>query len=214
MIRVLIADDHAIIRDGVRQILADTDDITLAGEAKDGGEALRLVREQDWDLLILDISLPGRSGLELIKLIKAEKPGLPVLIFTMHDEKQYALRALRAGAAGYLTKEADGDQLVAVIRKIAERGVYVSQNMAEQIARAMMPASDVLPHRLLSDREFEVFRMIAEGKSVTDIATDLNLSVKTISTHKTHILQKMNLANQADLIRYAIHHRLIDDQQV
>ncbi|MBI3149853.1 MAG: response regulator transcription factor [Betaproteobacteria bacterium] len=210
MIRVLLADDHAIIRDGLKQILAETDDLKVCGEAADGNEVLRQVREAEWDVLVLDISMPGRSGLEVVKLVKEECPKLPVLILSMHHEDQYAVRALRAGASGYLTKESDADQLIGVIRKIAQGGVYISPTVAELLARDVMPARNSLPHQGLSDREFQVFRMIASGSGITEIAEALSLSVKTVSTHKARIMQKMNLANQAELIRYALTHRLTD----
>jgi DNA-binding NarL/FixJ family response regulator len=210
MIRVLLADDHAIVRDGVRRILTDTGDMNIAGEARDGGEVMAMVRDTAADLLLLDISMPGRSGFELVRLIKAEYPKLPILVFSMHDELQYALRALRAGAAGYLTKDSDGELLIAVIRKVAAGGVYLSQAVAEQMARDIMPTTDALPHTILSDREYQVFRLVAEGISSSGIADRLSLSIKTVSTHKTHILRKMGLANAAELIHYAIRHQLLD----
>lgn len=210
MIRVLLADDHAIIRDGVKQILADTDDLVVAGEAGNGAEVLKLVTEQDWDLLVLDISMPGKNGLELIKLIRYDKPRLPILIFSMHQEEQYALRALRAGASGYLTKESDGEVLIAAIRKVAAGGVHVSEKLAELLARERMPAMDDLPHARLSDREFQIFEKIIAGARLTDIAGELNLSIKTVSTHKSRILQKMHMTSDTDLVRYAIAKGLLD----
>ncbi len=209
MIRVLLADDHAIIRDGVRQIFADTDDLVLAGEAVDGNEALLKVRNGDWDILVLDISMPGRKGLELIKQIKDEKPKLPILVFSMHDEGQYASRALRAGAAGYLTKDSGSELLLSVIRKVAGGGIFLSPSMAEKMARELMPATDSPPHTLLSDREYQIFQMLVAGKANSEIADELSLSVKTVSTHKTRILQKMNMTNHTELIRYAIRHHLL-----
>jgi DNA-binding NarL/FixJ family response regulator len=157
------------------------------------------------------MSMPGRSGIELIKLAKAEKPKLPILILTMHSEDQYAMRALQAGASGYLTKESAPEQLVHAIRKVAAGGVYVSPSTAEKLAQNIMPGRDALPHTLLSDREFEVFQMLTAGMSLSDVAEKLSLSVKTISTHKTHILQKMNFTNQTELVRYAIKHGLADE---
>ncbi len=209
-LRVLLADDHAIIRDGLKQILADTDDLAVAGEAANGIELMQQVRDHDWDVLVLDISMPGRSGLELIHLVKAEKPLLPILVFSMHHEEQYAVRALQAGAQGYLTKESDGELLVAAIRRVAKGSVYLSDKVAELMVRGIRPASETLPHQLLSDREYQVFNMLVAGRGLTEIGAELSLSVKTISTHKTHILQKMNLANSSDLIRYAIAHGLAD----
>lgn len=207
-LRVLLADDHAIIRDGLKQILADTADLAVAGEAANGIEVMQQVRDKDWDVLVLDISMPGRSGLELIHMIKSEKPELPILIFSMHHEEQYAVRAFQAGAMGYLTKESDGELLVAAIRRVANGGVYISDKVAELMVRGIRPATVALPHNLLSDREYQVFNLLVLGRGLTDIGVELSLSVKTISTHKTHILQKMDLANTADLIRYAIAHGL------
>lgn len=211
MIRILLADDHAIIRDGLRQIFADTDDLLVAGEAASGHEALARVREGDWDILLLDLSMPGKSGLELIKQVKAEKPRLPILVLSMHEPGQYALRALRAGASGYLSKDSDAPQLIEVVRKVAHGGVFISPEVAEQMAREIMPDTERRPHTLLSDREYQVFRLIAAGAGITEVALKLSLSVKTVSTHKTHIMQKMNLANHTELIRYAISHKLLDE---
>ncbi|MCL4682206.1 MAG: response regulator transcription factor [Rhodocyclaceae bacterium] len=210
MIRILLADDHAIIRDGLRQIFAETGDLQVAGEAASGHEVLARVREADWDILLLDLSMPGKSGLELIKQIKTEKPRLPILVLSMHEPEQYAQRALRAGAAGYLNKDSDAPQLIEVVRKVARGGVFVGPEVAEQMARGLMPDAERLPHSLLSDREFQVFRLIAGGIAITDIARQLSLSVKTVSTHKTRIMQKMNLANHTELVRYALDHRLLD----
>jgi len=210
MIRVLVADDHTIIRDGLKQILADTPDLVVAGEAANGNEALEQVREGTWDVLVLDVSMPGRSGLDLIKQIRKEKPRLPILVFSMHQEEQYAARALRAGASGYLTKEADGTQLVEVIRKVAHGGVYVSSHMAEQIARGLITGKEGALHATLSDREYQIFRKIVAGRMISDIADELCLSVKTVSTHKTRILLKMQMNTTAELIRYAIEHNLTD----
>ncbi len=211
MKRVLIADDHAIIRDGLKMILADAEDLEVAGEAADGHEVLAKVREADWDILILDISMPGKNGLELVKLIKGEKPRLPILILTMHEEGQYALRALRAGASGYVTKNNDSEHLIAVIRKIVGGGVYLSPTMAEQLARELIPGGvEGDPHTKLSDREYQIFQMLIAGKGITEIANDLSVSVKTVSTHKTRIMAKMHLSSLSDLIRYAIDHDLLD----
>ena len=208
MTKVLIADDHAIVREGLRRILGGQEGIEVAGEATNGFEVLDRVREGGFDLLLLDLSMPGRSGVDLIKQVKEEAPKLPVLVLTMHEEEQYAVRALRAGASGYLTKESAPSQLVAAIRKVASGRLYISPNLAEQLALEVRPASDEEPHKHLSDREFEVFRLLVDGKSVSDIAALLHLSVKTVSTHKTRILEKMNLTSVAELVRYAIAHRL------
>jgi DNA-binding NarL/FixJ family response regulator len=210
VIRVLLADDHAIVRAGLKELLADTGDITVAGEATNGQEVMERVRGQDYDVAVLDMSMPGRSGIELIKQVKDEKPRLRILILTMHSEQQYAVRALKAGASGFLTKEAAADQLVAAIRKIAGGGAYVSPETAERLVLDAAPRAEAAPHTLLSDREFQVLQMIAGGKTVGEIAKKLSLSVKTVSTHKTRILRKMGLANQAELIRYALEHKLLD----
>ncbi len=204
MTRVLLADDHAIIRDGVKQILADTDDLVVAGEAANGQGLLSLVAEQPWDIVVLDISMPGKNGLELIKLIRQDHPRLPILIFSMHQEEQYAIRALHAGASGYLTKESDGEVLVAAIRRVAGGGVHVSEKLAEMLARERMPKLNEQPHARLSDREFQIFEKIVSGSRLTDIANEFNLSIKTVSTHKSRILQKMNMSSDTELVRYAI----------
>jgi DNA-binding NarL/FixJ family response regulator len=208
---VLIADDHAIIRDGLRKILADTYDLVVAGEAANGIAVMEQVRARDWDLLVLDISMPGRNGLELIKLIQAERPRLPVLIFSMHHEEQYAVRAIRAGARGYLSKEGDMDLLLPAMRRLAQGGRYISPKVAELLAQDMSPDGHDLPHTALSNREFEVFSRIVRGVSMTAIADELSLSIKTVSTHKTNILNKMGLTSQVDLVRYALEHHLLDD---
>ena len=208
---VLVADDHAIIRDGLRKILADTDDLVVAGEAANGTQALEKVRERDWSMAILDLSMPGRSGIELIKLIKAERPKLPILIFSMHPEEQYAVRAIRAGASGYLSKEEDSDNFLPAIRRVAAGGMFISPKVAELLAADASPgAAHTHAHIKLSNREHEVLVRIVKGTSLTDIADEFSLSIKTISTHKTHILSKLGLASQADLIRYAIEHKLLD----
>ena len=209
-IEVLIADDHAIIRNGLRNILDDTDDFVVAGEASDGNAVIKNVRERDWGLIVLDLSMPGRNGLELIKLIKAERPRLPILIFTMHSEEQYAVRAIRAGAAGYLTKESDSDLLLPVMRKVAGGGVFVSEKVAELLAADIGRPQLAPAHTLLSNREYEIFNCILHGMNLTDIATQLSLSIKTVSTHKSHILAKLGVANQVDLVRYAVEHKLLD----
>lgn len=209
-ISVLLADDHRIIRDGLRQILADTDDMVVLGEAANGLEVMQLVREKEWGILVLDISMPGRSGLDLIRMIKDEKPSLPILVLSMHHEDQYAVRAIHAGASGYVTKESDSELLVGAMRRVAAGGVYISEKVTELMVRGVRPNVEPLPHDLLSDREFQVFNMLVAGVSLTEIGSELSLSVKTISTHKTHILHKMNLANTAELIRYAIAHRLAE----
>ena len=211
MIRIVIADDHTILRDGLKQLLAAEPDVQVVGEACDGFAALELVRGRDFDVLLLDLSMPGRSGMELIKLVRSEKPKLRILVLSMHAERQYAVRAVKAGASGYLTKDSASLQLVAAIRKVAGGGAYISAEVAEELARSAMPHTEGLPHATLSDREYQVFQLLVAGRSVSDIAAELNLSVKTVSTHKAHVFEKMGLANQAELIHYAIRHRLADD---
>jgi DNA-binding NarL/FixJ family response regulator len=211
VIRLVVADDHTIVREGLKGLLAASGDIEVVGEASDGGQVMERVRALDFDVLLLDMSMPGRSGIELIKQVRSEKPRLKVLILSMHEESQYAVRAIRAGASGYLTKESASRQLVDAIRKVAAGGAFISAEVAQSLALGAMPDAKGPPHTLLSDREFQIFRMIADGSSVSDIAARLNLSVKTVSTHKSNILQKMNMATQAELIRYAITHRLVDE---
>ena len=211
MIRVLLADDHAIVRTGLKEILAGTGDIAVTDEAGNGQDVLTKVRSADYDVLVMDMSMPGRSGIELIKQVKKEKPKLRVLVLSMHSEEQYAVRSLQAGASGYLTKDSAADQLVAAIRRVAGGGAYVSPETAERLALDFDRPAEALPHTLLSDREFQVFRLIVGGRSVSEIAKDLTLSVKTVSTHKTRIMEKMGLANQTELIQYAIRHKLLDE---
>jgi DNA-binding NarL/FixJ family response regulator len=209
-VEVLVADDHAIIRDGLKKILADTADMVVAGEAANGNAALDKVRERDWGMVVLDMSMPGRSGLELIKLMKAERPRLPILVFSMHQEEQFAVRAIRAGASGYLSKEGDSDMLLPAMRKVAAGGAFVSEKVAQLLATDVSRGGDCPAHTLLSDREYGIFSRIVRGASLTEIADELCLSIKTVSTHKSHILAKMNLAGQVDLVRYAIEHNLLD----
>ena len=204
MIRVLIADDHEIVRDGLKRILAATTDIACAGEAASGDEALALVRANDYDVAMLDLSMPGLAGIDLIKRLKLEKPKLKLLVLSMHGERQYAARALKAGASGYLTKDSASDQLLGALRKVASGGVHISDEAA-----ASLVSSERAPHQTLSDREFEVLRLLAEGLGPTEIAEKLHLSVKTVSTHKTRILQKLDLGSTAELVRYAIENKLL-----
>jgi DNA-binding NarL/FixJ family response regulator len=212
MIRVVLADDHAIVREGLKRIVGDVEGLEVVGEAADGGEVMARVRQLEFDVLVLDLSMPGRSGMELIKLVKAEKPKLRILVLSMHQETQYAMRAIKSGASGYLTKESAPAQLEQAIRKIAGGGAYISAELAEQLALGAMPGGggEALPHESLSDRELQVFNLVGEGVSGSDIAGQLNLSVKTVSTHKANVLQKLGLANQVELVRYAMKHRLID----
>jgi DNA-binding NarL/FixJ family response regulator len=208
VIRVVIADDHAIVREGLKRIVAEVPDLQVVGEAADGNQALERVRELDFDILLMDLSMPGRSGMELIKLVKAEKPRLRVLVLSMHQEGQYATRAIKAGASGYLTKESAPALLEQAIRKIAAGGAYISAEVAQQLALGAMPGGDKAPHESLTDREFQVLRLLVAGESVTDIAASLHLSVKTISTHKANLMQKLGLPNQSELVRYAMKHGL------
>jgi DNA-binding NarL/FixJ family response regulator len=212
MIRIVLADDHTIVREGLKQLLAADGELAVVGEAQNGHEVMERVRGLEFDLLLLDMSMPGKSGIELIKQVRAEKPKLRILILSMHEERQYAVRAIRAGAAGYITKESAARQLVAAIRKVAAGGAFISAEVAEQLALGAMPgAAGGPPHAALSDREFQVLRLIAEGRSVTEIAEGLNLSVKTVSTHKANILHKMAMTNTSELIRYALAHHLIEE---
>ena len=210
MIRVLLADDHAIVRAGLKELLSDTADITVAGEAMNGQEVMAQLRTREFDVAVLDMSMPGRSGIELIKQVRAERPKLRILVLSMHGEQQYAVRAVKAGASGYLTKDAAAEELVAAIRRIAAGGAYVTPETAERLVLDAGARTDSAPHNLLSDREFQVFQLIANGRSMTEIAEQLSLSVKTVSTHKTRLMEKMGLANQAELIRYAIENKLIE----
>lgn len=213
MTRVFLADDHSIIRDGLKQIMAETEDLRVVGEAANGIELLSRLRSMECDVLVLDISMPGKSGLELIKLVHRDCPRLPILILSMHHEDQYALRAFRAGAAGYLTKESDAELLVAAIRKVAAGGIQISPHVAELMARRIGMDSAAQPHTLLSNREYQVFEMLVAGQGLTEIGLALSLSVKTVSTHKTRILQKMELTTTSDLVRYAIAHGLSSLQE-
>ena len=210
-IRVVIADDHTILREGLRQLLDSADDLHVVAEAADGHQVMERVRAEDFDVLILDMSMPGKSGIELIKQVKAEKPKLRVLVLSMHEEEQYAVRAIKAGASGYVTKDSAGTQLLTAIRKVAGGGAFISAEVAEQLALGAMPGADGPPHARLSDREYEVFQHLVAGASVTDIAARLNLSGKTVSTHKARLMEKLGIANQADLVRYAMRHNLGSD---
>lgn len=208
MIRIAIADDHAIVREGLKRIVSSCEGMQVVGEAADGIEVMQRVRALDIDVLMLDLSMPGRSGMELIKLVRAEKPRLRILVLSMHQEMQYAVRAIKSGASGYLTKESAPAQLEQAIRKIAAGGAFISAEVAQQLALGAMPGSAAVPHESLSNREFEVLRLLAGGISVTEIAGQLNLSVKTVSTHKANLMQKMSLTNSSELVRYAIRHGL------
>ena len=204
MIRILIADDHSIVRDGLKRILAATADLAVAGEAASGDQALALVKANDYDVVMLDMSMPGLSGIDLIKRLKLEKPALRILVLSMHGESQYAARALKAGAAGYLNKDAAAEALLGALRKVAAGGVHIGE-----AAAASLLSKTASPHETLSDREFEVMRFLVEGLGPTEIAERLHLSVKTVSTHKTRILEKLGLGSTAELVRYAMEHKLV-----
>ena len=207
----MLADDHQLVREGIKQLLGAASDIQVAAEAGNGDDALAQVRAAEFDVVVLDMSMPGLSGIDLVKRIRLEKPKQKILVLSMHGEQQYAARALKAGASGYLTKDSASSQLVGAIRKIAAGGVHITEAVAAHLVAAPA-AQDAAPHTLLSDREFEVFRQLVDGKGITEIADRLNLSVKTVSTHKTRILQKMNLHGTADLVRYALEHGLADNK--
>jgi len=212
VIRVVIADDHKILREGLKQLLIGAGDLDVVDEAADGHQVLDKIRTLDIDVLLLDMSMPGKSGMELIRQVKAERPRLRVLVLSMHEEHQYAVRAIRAGASGYLTKESASSQLVAAIRKVASGGAYISAEVAEHLAHDAMPgAADRPLHASLSDREYQVFVRLVSGESVSEIALALHLSAKTISTHKARLMEKLQVDNNADLVRYAVRHRLHDD---
>lgn len=213
MSRIVLADDHAIVREGLKRILSTAEGFDVVGEAADGNQVMQRVRELDFDLLVLDLSMPGRSGMELIKLVKAEKPRVRILVLSMHHESQYAVRAIKSGASGYLTKESAPAELEQALRKIAAGGAYVTPDVAQQLALGAMPGSEAAPHESLSTREFEVFQHLVAGASVTDIAGRLNLSVKTVSTHKSNLMHKLGLTNATELLRYAMKHGLVDALQ-
>jgi len=210
MIRILVADDHTIVREGLKQIFFETRDMEVADEARNGQEVIKRIEDNEYDIVLLDISLPGRSGLDVLKQIKLMKPGLPVLVLSMHPEEQYAVRSLRAGASGYLTKESASQELIEAIRKVTQGRKYITSSLAEKIALEMEVDTSKPLHEALSDREYQVLCMIASGKTVTEIGEALSLSVKTISTHRSRILKKMKMKNNAQLMRYAIRHNLVD----
>lgn len=208
--RVLIADDHAVVRRGLIQLLADEYPVLSVGEARDAGEVLQLARGQEWDIIILDISMPGRSGLEVLKELKQARPGVPVLILTSHPEEQYAIRVLKAGAAGYMTKESAPEHLIEGIRKVIAGGRYVGPRLAEMLAASVGGDAERLPHESLSDREYHVLCLIGSGRTVGEIAAELSLSVKTVSTYRARILEKMGMKTNAELTHYAIKNGLVN----
>ena len=210
MIRVIIADDHDVIREGVKRILSDQDDIRVIAEAHDGQELLNLLQQHPCDVVVLDLAMPGRGGLEALKQLKAEHPKIAVLVLSMHPESQYAVRVVKAGAAGYLTKANVSAQLVEAIRKVSGGGKYITASVAELLAGDIGGDGDEGLHKKLSDREFQVLRLIGAGKTVSEIAKELSLSVQTVSTYRAHILDKMGLGTTAQITRYAIEHKLAD----
>lgn len=210
MLRILIADDHPIVRQGLKQILSEEPDMEVSGEAQNSQEVLELVRKQDWDILVLDITMPGRGGIDVLKEVKQQRPKLPILILSMHPEDQYAVRALKTGAAGYMTKEVVQEELIKAIRKILRGGKYISPNLAEKLALRLAPETEKPLHETLSDREYQVMIMIASGKTVSEIADELALSVKTIGTYRARILEKMKMKTNAELTHYAIKNGLVD----
>jgi DNA-binding NarL/FixJ family response regulator len=209
MTRVLVVDDHPVVREGLKRIIAEGSDLSVVGEASDGEEALNALRNHPCDIVLLDISLPKKSGLEVLKQLKGEMPRLPVLILSMHSEDEYAVRMLRAGASGYLTKENTPANLVTAIRKVIRGGRYVSATLAEKLAFDLHSDADRPAHELLSDREYQILTMLSSGKTVSEIAAELSLSVKTISTYRVRVLEKLHLKNNAELTRYAIKQGLV-----
>ncbi len=210
MIRILLADDHTLLRQGLKMMVSEIEGFTITDEASTGSEALQKVRDGVCDMIILDLALPDRSGLDVLKQIKSTHPKLPVLVLSMHSEAEYAERAFRAGASGYLTKESAPDQLMAAIRRVAEGGRYVSPSFAEKLAADLESVQrSEIPHERLSDREFEIFRLIVAGKSLKEIADVLCLSAKTVTTYRARIMDKMSMSSNAELVRYAVENRLI-----
>ena len=210
MIRILIADDHAIVREGLKQIVAETSDMLVAGEATSGQQVLDLIREGVWHVILLDIAMPGRGGMETLKILGHERPDIPVLILSMYSEEQYAIRTIKAGAAGYLTKESAPEELISAIRKVSQGGRYVSASLAEKLASHLAGGNEGLVHERLSNREYQVMIMIASGMSVKEIADRLSLSIKTISTNRARIMTKMKMKNNAEIIHYAIKQGLVE----
>ncbi|MBS1811635.1 MAG: response regulator transcription factor [Acidobacteria bacterium] len=209
MIKILIVDDHAIVRQGLIQILTEESDMTVVGEAQNAQDFFSLVRNRPWDIAILDVSLPGRSGLDILKELKHEYPMRPVLMLSAHSEDQYAIRTLKAGAAGYLSKDSAPTELIQAVRKVLQDGKYISPTLAEKIAFDITAESNRPLHETLSDREFQVLCQLASGKTVGELAEEMSLSVKTISTYRTRILQKMKMNNNSDLTQYAMQHGLV-----
>ncbi|MEK6686590.1 MAG: response regulator transcription factor [Pseudomonadota bacterium] len=210
MIKVLIADDHALFRDGLKRIFNETEDIDVVAEAVDGKDILKKIREYEWDIILLDINLPDINGLDILKRILSASAPACILVLSMYPEEEYAIRAIRSGASGYLTKDSPTDQLINVIRRLAKGGKYVNPELAEKLLFNPSLDSEMLTHTTFSDRELHVFRLIVAGESLTAIANRLSLSVKTVSTYRSRILEKMNMKNNAQLVKYAIQHRLVE----
>jgi two-component system, NarL family, invasion response regulator UvrY len=208
--KILLTDDHAVVRHGLKQILADEFRRATFGEARNAQEALNRVWKENWDVVVLDITMPGRSGLEVLREIKKSKPRLPVLVLSMHPEGQFAVRVLKRGASGYMTKESAPEELVGAIKKVLAGGRYISPSLAEKLANYVSDDAQQAPQEKLSDREFQVLRLIASGKIVSEIAKELSLSVKTISTYRSRILEKMGMKNNAELMHYAMQHQLVE----
>jgi len=209
MIKILIADDHTIVREGLKQIIINTAGMVVTGEAANGQETLDLIRKNNFDVILLDIAMPEKDGLAILKQLKREKIELPVLVLSMHPEEQYAVRVLKMGAAGYLTKASASDELIKAIRKISTGKKYISDSLAEKLALDLDIDTEKLPHEYLSDREFQVLCMIASGKTVTNIAEELSLSVNTISTYRVRVLDKLKMTSNSELTRYAIKNQLV-----
>jgi two-component system, NarL family, invasion response regulator UvrY len=211
MIKVLIADDHAIVRKGLRQILSETADMSVAAEASCGEEALKKIAHNKYDMVLLDISLPGKNGLDILRQIKKENPKLPVVILSVFTEEQYAISAFKAGASGYLTKESAPEELISALRKICSGGKYVTSSLTEKMAFTMAAVKKRLPHDRLSNREYEVMCLIASGKTINQIARNLSLSDSAVSTYRSRILEKMEMSGTSDIIRYVVKHGLLLD---
>ncbi|MBE0427665.1 MAG: response regulator transcription factor [Nitrospirae bacterium] len=209
-IKILIADDHAIVRRGLMQIISEVPGMLVVDEACNGFETLKKVNENNYDVILLDISMPGRSGLDILRSIKSKKPKLPVLMLSVHPEEQYAIRAIKAGASGYLTKESAPDELIAAIKKISKGGRYVSSSLAEKLLSELEPSDEKPSHKILSDREYQVMCMFAMGKTLKEIAEELSLSIQTISTYRARILEKMKMNTIAEVIRYAVKQGLVE----
>ena len=210
MINVVVVDDHAVVREGIKRIVSESGGMTVSGEASDGHEAIRVIKNQPCDVVLLDITMPNKSGLDVLKELHAASPRLPVLVLSMHPEDQYAVRVLRAGASGYVTKDSAPAKLVQAIRKVVRGGKYVSPSLAEKLVYDLGTDTAKPVHEILSDREYQVLCMIASGKTVTEVAQELALSVKTISTYRVRLLEKLNMKNNAELTRYAIKEGLVD----